>query len=51
MNLPDPVGDPIVIREKVYIPVDDHPDVSFVSYIVHVAFSSTLLVVSLVPVE
>ncbi|CAD5209207.1 unnamed protein product [Bursaphelenchus xylophilus] len=33
LNLPDPIGDPIIVREKVYIPVDEYPDFNFVGRI------------------
>lgn len=28
LTLPEPDGEPLVMNEKVYVPVKDHPDVS-----------------------
>ncbi|CAD5206426.1 unnamed protein product [Bursaphelenchus okinawaensis] len=33
LDLPDPIGEPIIVREKVYIPVDEYPDFNFVGRI------------------
>lgn len=32
LMLPDPEGAPVTLNEKVYVPVREHPDVSFILF-------------------